>query len=244
MLIEKLEVLTTNRDYPVLYPAEFDCDCDPDFSYKVGKLKGIPVFNLPALDTCPHRTWLCEAACYAQKGHFTRPRARNLLKRNHQASKCDCFVRRMTYIIKNLLNYVILTKHMVIRWHSSGDFYSRKHFRKCVDLAELFPEITFFAYTRNYTLDLNLCPDNFIVFYSRDVTTKKINLTAKKHSFMMNHHKDKVKVPHLTKYKNGVICTSNRCDLCKYCWEGKGDVYFPQKYKTHEVKNPSIKDKI
>jgi hypothetical protein len=230
-------MIETGRDYPFEYPELFDCDCDPDFSYKVGKLKGIPVFNLRAIETCPYRTFLCEASCYARGSFFNHPRSRRLYQRNLIASRCGCFKDRMIYVILNLMNYVMLTRHKTIRLHSSGDFYSRSYFQKWVNIANTFPDISFFAYTRNYTIDFNLCPDNLIMYYSRDVTTKKINLTAKRYSYMLPEHKDTVKVKHLTKYKQGVVCKSERCDLCKHCWTEKGDVYFPQKYKRHEILN-------
>ena len=163
-----------------------------------------------------------------------------LLERNWKASQCECFVARMILIIEYLLTRKTTKPLTVIRIPSSGDFYSDEYYEKLVEIMRPFPQITFFAYTRNYDIDFNYSVPNFVPIYSRDSSTKKVNLTIEKQAFVLPYFKEDVKVKHLQKYRGGVICKSNRCDLCHYCWRGSGDVYFPQKFERHSIPLPML----
>lgn len=204
------------------------CSIDhPQFrlSTHVEKL-GFPSFNLPALLSCPYKTIACEAYCYALKGRFKYKPVQAMYLDNFLASKCDCFVEAMSWEIRRL-------RTLTIRIHASGDFYSKKYFDKWVQISKENPKTVFYAYTRNWTLDLNNLPMNMIMYYSIDHTTVKINETAQRYAKVIDM--DKTNLIHLETYKDGRICNSDDCASCQYCFETGGNVYFPQKYKKYRV---------
>lgn len=215
-----------------------DCNHNPDFSYKIGKLKGIPVFNIPAIKTCPHRTKACEAYCYAKGGFFAMPWTKQLLDRNYEASKCDCFVPRMKAIIDYLIGPHKRNKVTRIRVHSSGDFYSLKYFEKWLDIIRCYPDITFIAYTRNRAINMLVIPENLILFYSVDHTTEAINPTAQRLAVVLDLYKHDAYTTanHLDEFEGGRVCLSERCDLCLYCFnKDSKNVYFFQRAKRHSI---------
>ena len=184
-----------------------------------------PSFSLPAKKTCPKKTKECVKYCYGLKGKFLMDAVINMYEDNYQASKCDCFVDYMVHEIRR-------TRTTVIRVHATGDYYSRNYFKKWLQIAERLPRIVFYSYTRDYDLDISSVPDNFIVYYSVDSSTVKLNETAQRFAFVETLDK---KVKHLADYKDGKICNYNNCADCGYCFETSGNIYFPQKYKKYQV---------
>lgn len=202
---------------------EYQCDCNPRFSKDIGKLEGFKSFNIPAIKTCPGKTELCSESCYATKGRFVYPDVQAMYEENFAASKCDCFVDR-------ILGQLTIVDS-VVRVHASGDFYNRRYFEKWRQIAEARPDITFYAYTRNTRVDITRMPANFLVYFSVDRTTEKVNPTARRWARMVDV--DKSSVEHLQEYKSGKFCKSSKCATCGYCFRDGGDVYFPQKYKKY-----------
>lgn len=206
---------------------EYSCNCSPDLSGQIAKLKGMKSFNLPALESCPYKTPACIKYCYATKNNFTRYNVKSLYQRNLVAARCKCFVSRM---IKLLNRH---TRTRVIRIHGSGDFFSRIYFSKWLQVVRVFPGKQFYGYTRNWTVDIGDLPRNLRIYYSVDYSSTKLNPTAKYYAETLDVHKDYTY--HMEAYDTGRICKSDLCMDCRYCWEKEGDVYFPQKYKGHAV---------
>lgn len=127
--------------------------------------KSIAIFNLPRLITCPNRTPLCEQICYAKKaerGCFPKclpQRMRNLFL-SHKFDFVDVIIGELNQIPQNK-----------VRIHESGDFYSQKYLDNWIKIINNFPEKVFVAYSKS-KLDFSKKPDNFILFFSVDRTTK------------------------------------------------------------------------
>jgi hypothetical protein len=205
---------------------------DARLSGHIDKLQSIPSFNLPAIKSCPYRTTACEEYCYANKGRFKFKDVKAMYQANYEASKCFCFVDVMCFCFVDVMCEAIPFTVRAFRIHSSGDFYSNTYFQKWVEIAIRKPNTIFLAYTRNYTLYLDDLPDNLVIYYSVDQTTKKFNPTTTRKAEVVTYNKT---VPHMTKYLDGILCTSDDCSKCGYCWLTKENVYFPQKYKSYSV---------
>ena len=123
------------------------------------------IFNLPCFVTCKSGLE-CRKYCYARKAeiqyHHVVPQARQA---NLDASKDPSFVQDMIKILSK-------KRKNTVRIHESGDFYSVEYFNKWVEIAEAFPEKTFYAYTKRNDLLMYyhtlLKPDNFILIFSID----------------------------------------------------------------------------
>ncbi len=107
--------------------------------------ESIHAWSIPALDTCPGRTQLCEQVCYARHGHFGLSRIQERLQENLDASLRDDFERRMVAEIHRRGVHTL-------RVHVSGDFYDPGYVRKWVRIAEKCHRTKFYAYTRSWRL--------------------------------------------------------------------------------------------
>jgi hypothetical protein len=171
--------------------------------------KGIGIFNLPRLYTCPGATTLCKKYCYAEGPERYRfggvVFSRN---RNYVWSKRPDFVKVMSETIKN----------MDLKWfriHSSGDFYDQEYYNKWAEIARNTPNTKYLAYTKNWKLKLNH-PKNLVVRYSSDISSEHI-------------------IKELPSCYTGVQSPKGffRCKMkcepgfCMACWDADTDVYIP-----------------
>lgn len=137
------------------------------------------IFSLPAVYTCPYATADCLKYCYA-KSAYMYPSVCINHAGNYMASLQDTFVtdvckaiREKIYTKKGGIRKAFINprtgepKKIYVRIHESGDFYSKVYLLKWVEIAEQFPELKFFAYTKSvpYFYDLEL-PANFIARFS------------------------------------------------------------------------------
>ncbi len=201
------------------------------------KLGGtVHTFSLPAIDTCPGRSGLCEAACYATKGmmRFTQ----KTYVRAWKESKKRDFVRRMVGEIRD-------RGVTLLRIHVSGDFYSAAYIRKWRRIVEASPQCRFYVYTRSWRkpeLRAELAPlaklRNIRVHYSCDRETgfpgkigKRVRVV-----YMATEDEDvpkgrvdlmfRVKRTTVQKFAAGkIVCpaengvTKTTCQSCGLCWD-------------------------
>lgn len=172
-------------------------------------------FSLPR-ETCKHKTKICNKICYALQGVYNYPTNKEHYNSNLRLSESPEFVAEIIQEITSDIKY--------IRIHPVGDFYSQEYFDKWVNIAQLYPEVTFLAYTRNYDIDCSKKPHNMTLYYSIDYTTKKLNPTIKLKAYTIDRNNDRFK--HLQKLKLGRVCNSKNCNKCLYCFKGKGNVIF------------------
>ena len=188
------------------------------------KLGKIASFSLPSITSCPGATNECVSTCYAVKLERIYSNVDNAYQLNLQAIKDKNFVFSLSEEITRLTTKKTPIK--TFRWHVSGDWSTIKYMYDCVSIMKKFPDITFYAYTRNWRLSnwlphldfLHALP-NMTLFASIDDDTIKNNEWPPNHYKVayFGENKDTVK----TKY-NLLPCpnqtTNKLCDSCKLCF--------------------------
>jgi hypothetical protein len=109
-----------------------------------GKLgEGIHAWSVPAVETCPGRSALCQSVCYALAGRFRTRMVQDRLQDNLDAALADDFVSRVVAEVRRRGVHTL-------RVHVSGDFFSTDYARKWLDVARHCKRTTFYAYTRSW----------------------------------------------------------------------------------------------
>lgn len=108
--------------------------------------KGIWVWNIPAVATCPGATDLCRDVCYALRGRFRSQATKQKHEDNWQKLS----------ILPEFPGWMIASLHLmgvrVLRVHVAGDFYSVAYARKWVRIVKTCPDVIFYAYSRSYRI--------------------------------------------------------------------------------------------
>lgn len=208
--------------------------------------KNIPIFNLPAMATCPGKSPLCagtdsdKALCYAAKAERLYPSASAKRWRTFNASKDPSFFSEVKKELAAIVTDFGATK---VRIHESGDFYDQEYLDGWVDLMKAFPQVTFLAYTKSTMLNFSKVPSNLRLYQSYDKTNvdqPEIPGTPKTYILTKSEMQPGVtlilEVPGAgpagfkrcptKKEVNGAL---NYCgNQCSICWNGKEDVFFRQ----------------
>jgi hypothetical protein len=128
-------------------------------------------WSIPAADTCPGRSALCERWCYARLGHFRFGPVEERLQRNLDAALDPGFERRLAAEVRR-------RRVHTLRVHVSGDFFSAEYARKWLRIARRCPRTTFYAYTRSWrvaevatALEELAAEPNVRLWYSADRAT-------------------------------------------------------------------------
>ena len=98
---------------------------------------------LPPIVTCPGKTDVCQANCYATKGRYNFAKVREKLEWNYQQAQTYDFVARMVYEIQS-------QGVLVLRVHSSGDFFSRGYAYQWLTIMKRCPKVRYYFYTRSW----------------------------------------------------------------------------------------------
>lgn len=183
----------------------------------------IPLFNLPAVSTCPGSTALCRKYCYARAAEdlFKAVKAKRV--RALKASKSADFVE----VMKAEIATVPLIPFF--RIHESGDFYSQEYLDKWFEICRAFPEKTFLAFTKAFKLDYSNRPKNLSLYFSVFPDTKVAdipNVKGAKRAYTTIDFKAVVAMGYKQDVGKAVKCGGN-CDSCLICFNNKKDVYFP-----------------
>ncbi|AMV24025.1 hypothetical protein VT84_06490 [Gemmata sp. SH-PL17] len=133
--------------------------------------RAIHHFDLAAVHTCPGRSKVCEAACYATRGRFHTSLVRDRLRWCLAQSKRPDFADRMVREVRG-------KGALVVRVHVSGDFYDPEYAGKWLSVFRRCPTATFYFYTRSWrvaevvpVLEQATALDNVRAWYSADVET-------------------------------------------------------------------------
>lgn len=100
-------------------------------------------FSLRAGETCPGKTHLCSDLCYAKKNTFLYTSVLVKYDNNFRISTEDNFCEVIGKEIRR-------RKIKRVRIHSSGDFYSPEYVEKWTQIADQFPDVRFYTYTRSW----------------------------------------------------------------------------------------------
>jgi len=181
----------------------------------------IPTFSLPAGITCHNKTIYCDKYCYAKKAEKAYKNVLPSRIRNLNDSKREMFVNEVYNLLKNInIKY--------FRIHESGDFYSQTYLEKWFSICRLFPDIKFLAYTQMYHLDYSNKPNNLILYWTVWPDSRNVPKDGLK-AYVVDDGKGKI--PDYPVKPKGKNCSKGmgskvKCENCKYCLEGKGDVIF------------------
>ena len=109
-------------------------------------------WSLPSRATCPYSTKECRKRCFAKKNESFKSvresRNRNLAE-TYKTTFVEDMIKHFEY---HLQRPKAQDKLIIVRIHTSGDFYNLDYFKKWVDIAEYFKDnnkILFQAYTKS-----------------------------------------------------------------------------------------------
>lgn len=103
-------------------------------------------WDLPAVSTCPGRSDLCSAACYARSGRYRFKTVTDRLEWCYQQSLREDFSTRMVAEIKR-------KGALVVRLHCSGDLYSAEYALKWLEVMRQCPKVRFYLYSRSWRIE-------------------------------------------------------------------------------------------
>ena len=199
-----------------------------DLSHGNKKLKesdrvGFLIWNIPAVVTCPFRTALCEAFCYAKKAENIYPDALPSRQKHFDISRLPDFVERMIFTIDaELSRPKYKNKKVVFRIHESGDFYNEEYAKKWLAIAKHYAgndQIVFVAYTKSvrYFDGVDL-PNNFFLLASvwADTTPENLEIIRRNNFRIYTAFKG---AELENAIKNGYsLCRCDDCAGCGKCW--------------------------
>lgn len=176
------------------------------------------IFNLPSKKTCPKKTSLCSAACYATQAEALYPKCLPCREGNLKESMKNDFVENMT----SHLSRKVKSKNFSGkgRIHESGDFYSQAYLDKWKEICREKKEIKFLAFTKSIHLDFSNKPKNMEIIFSimPDTSPADIEL-AKDKGFNLAY-------AGWEDPGNSFHCPGN-CRTCGKCWSlEKGESVF------------------
>ena len=137
--------------------------------------KDTAIFNIPAGWTCPQAKD-CKAKvspdtgkliqfegakfrCYACNSELISPQARKMRWSNFNALTNKGTVEGIAMLIENAIYQLKLDKIKKVRIHESGDFFSQRYFDAWIEVAKLFPNVIFYAYTKSLDFWVNRIND-------------------------------------------------------------------------------------
>jgi len=159
------------------------------------KVSGGDVYNIfdwaiPALKSreglviCP-AAGTCKKGCYASEGSYRWKPVQDAFEARLQTVLDGTFESKMEREIRTKLKTAQRRKlQLVIRLHSSGDFFRQSYVDSWLNLVNLFPDVIFYAYTKSLGFfkgkDL---PNNFITIFSEGGRfDKAINTDTERHA--------------------------------------------------------------
>lgn len=109
--------------------------------------KSIGILNMPPIKSCPNCSE-CATSCYAVPSYRQYPAVRVSQDLNFWLAKNmpTLFWER---IMKDITNLLKTGKLSAVRYHSSGDIFSKEYGLLLNSIAENFPELPFYCYTKS-----------------------------------------------------------------------------------------------
>jgi len=98
---------------------------------------------IPAGKTCPGKSELCIAHCYAKKGNFLRSNVSESHRKNWAKAKTRKFVPAAIAEIRR-------KQIRTLRIHAAGDFDRVRYIRDWLEIVKACPQTRFYAYTRSW----------------------------------------------------------------------------------------------
>lgn len=163
--------------------------------------------------------------CYAFRGFYNYPNAKNALKKRYLALNDVNWVANMTLLIGKL------ECSGYFRWHDSGDIQDISHFEKICQIARNLPKIKFWLPTREYTV---------IAEYVKNKKTIPRNLTVRLSAYIVDGPLPSVLAKRLGVVTSGVTkqdnfnCPASKqnnfCLDCRKCWDKRVETVIYSKH--------------
>jgi hypothetical protein len=132
--------------------------------------------NLIVVNTCPG-AGSCKVDCFAMKGgkvQFEGPWLSDGRIITYLLNNPDGFFEQLANeIAKEEKKGEKGGYKVTIRWHDAGDFFSPEYMDLAFKLAQSFPNVRFYAYTKIADAALAKKPDNFIINWSEGASTSQ-----------------------------------------------------------------------
>lgn len=182
-------------------------------------------WSLPSRTTCPYATEMCKRRCFAKKNE-TFKTVRDSRHRNLDETYKDTFVSDMIkHFEYHLQRPKAKDKLIIVRIHTSGDFYNLDYFDKWVKVSEHFKNnknIMFQAYTKSMPI-LKQYKDtkniNIHLVWSiwhdtpKEYTESALELGLQTFTALP---KDEIEIA----VTNGAFLCEGDCGNCKECYTG------------------------
>jgi hypothetical protein len=137
------------------------------------------------ITTCPG-AGDCKAFCYVGSGNYIRYSASSenmMAALNYLYNDPNGFKQQIIGELKSLCKQGV---KVYLRWHDSGDFFSKEYLHLAFDVAKAVPEATIYAYTKSaHVVNDPAMPNNFVINFSqgaKPTETKQVNLKSVKYS--------------------------------------------------------------
>lgn len=185
---------------------------------------GYLTWSLPSRSTCPYATEMCKAKCFAKKNE-TFESVRRSRNNNLEESKKDAFVPNVIELIeKYLAKKKCQGKLIIVRIHTSGDFYSREYLLKWVAIANYFKgrsEIMFQSYTKSvkFLKGLDLKDINIHFVYSIWKDTNKDDIALARQLELPTFTALSRKEVEEARERGIYVCPKSSDGLCKECYK-------------------------
>jgi hypothetical protein len=172
------------------------------FNVGLPALKGLVVDEtsdeFKVISTCPG-AGMCQTICYAMKGSYVmfkdvsmkQSQTLNFLVNDPEGFKSE-IIREINAAKKKFENKKFdgfTSVKVVIRWHDSGDFFSPEYAKLAFEVAEIFPDNLFYAYTKMADVANNPDkPKNFRFNFSAgglSAQSKLVDIKNVKHSHIV-----------------------------------------------------------
>ena len=127
------------------------------------------------ITTCPG-AGECKEFCYVGSGNYIRYSASSenmMAVLNYIYNDPDGFKQQMIRELKSLCKPGV---KVYLRWHDSGDFYSKDYLHLAFDVAKAVPQATIYAYTKSAgVVNDKFMPANFVINFSQGAKPKETN---------------------------------------------------------------------
>lgn len=179
-------------------------------------------WSLPSRECCPYSTEMCKKKCFAKKNE-TFKTVRDSRHRNLEESKKDTFVKDMIdHLTYQLQRPKAKDKLIIVRIHTSGDFYSLEYLDKWIEISNFFKDkILFQTYTKSMPIikerNINNTNIHFVWSIWHD-TPKEYNDLAHKMNMQTFTALPKNEIDEAV--KNGAFLCEGDCGHCKECYTG------------------------
>ena len=161
------------------------------FDISLPALKGLVVDEttneFKIVDTCPN-AGACKIYCYARKGGYVQWKDSWLAQTKVLNFLLNDYKGFTLKLMSELQSKLMVGKKVVLRWHDSGDFISKKYLEICYDIARKTPNVIHYFYTKNISMTLKSNPPSNVVFnFSYDSQEKDL---------IKPEHKKSITVPY------------------------------------------------